>query len=502
MATGKPGGRAALAWCLACIAAGIAIAYAYPGAYIQDPALHFLRARWMWSHPWMLVDVWDRPLFTLAYSLPAALPPAGIAYAAAKLCTVAVTVVAAWLTWDLAAEYQLGRPALVIPLMWLQPCVFLLSAETTPEPLFAMMFALALLLYRRGRLAPSAIVVSMLILVRPEGIALAVLWALCTIRDPRAGETLGKRAAVTSALLVGPAVWWYLSAQITTDWLFIVHNWPSLSASLGASLFGGKAESPLRQWAQIAGVVLALPFAVGLVASLWGRRLGMPVAAVATLLVAHIALGGTGVFGWAPVPAAFVCVAPAIALITLDGWNVLAAGASSWIPVGARRGVGLGVTAAVMVISLVGDLLVVDAQQPGRDWHPVAEMGKWFAGHPQPVTRMVWSEAYAGVQFGRDPDESALTYGDRAKDVVFLTAAPHGTVVAWDSDIGPSWYGLTGAQIEQIGYTVLQHQTYSEMGRLPSWVEAVPGVGRLQTLLRLDRSVAPRLQELWLLYRP
>jgi hypothetical protein len=498
MATGKPGGRAALGWCVACIAAGVAIAYAYPGAYIQDPALHFLRARWMWSHPWMLVDVWDRPLFTLAYSLPAALPPVGIAYAAAKLSSVAVTVVAAWLTWELAGEYRLGRPALVIPLMWLQPCVFLLSAETTPEPLFALMFALALLLYRRGRMAPSALVVSLLILVRPEGIALAVLWALCTIRDPRAGETFGKRAAVTSALLVAPAVWWYLSAQITTDWLFIVHNWPSLSAPF----LGGVSGDPLQQWAQIAGVVLALPFAVGVVASLWGRRLGMPLAAVATVLVVHLAIGGTGVFGWSPVAAAFVCVAPAIALITLDGWNALAAGASSWIPADARLGVGWGVTAVVMVISLAGDLLLVDAQQPARDWRPVAEMREWFAGHPQPVARMVWSEAYAGVQFGRDPDESALTYHDRAKDAAFLAAAPQGTLVAWDSDIGPSWYGITGAQIEQIGYTVLQHQTYSEMGRLPSWVEAVPGVGRLRSLLRLDRGAPPRVQELWLLYRP
>jgi hypothetical protein len=115
---------------------------------------------------------------------------------------------------------------------------------------------------------------------------------------------------------------------------------------------------------------------------------------------------------------------------------------------------------------------------------------------------MVWSEADAGVQFGRDPDESALTYHDRAKDAAFLAAAPHGTLVAWDSDIGPSWYGITGAQIEQIGYTVLQHQTHSEMGRLPSWVERVPGVGRLRSLLRLDRGAPARVQDLWLLYRP
>ena len=499
MATGKAGGRAALAWCLAGVAAGVAIVYAYPGAYIQDPALHFLRARWMWSHPWMLVDVWDRPLFTLVYSLPAALP-AGGAYVAAKLCTVAVTAMAAWLTWQLASGYQLRSPALAVPLFWLQPCVFLLCAETTPEPLFAMLFALALLLHQRGKLAPSAIVVSLLIVVRPEGIALAVVWAWWTVRDARAGETWGKRAAVASALLIAPVVWWYLSAQITTDWLFILHNWPALSASVLEGFFGGKAESPLRQWAEIFGVLLVVPFAAGAVTSLWNRRLGLPLAAVATVLVVHIAFGGTGVFGWAPVPIAFVCVAPAIALIALNGWNALSSGVSPWIPAGARRVVGWAVPVVVMVVSLVADILVVDAQQPGRDWRQVAALGEWFAAHPQPVTRMVWSEAYAGVQFRHDPDESALTYGDRAKVTAFLAGAPHGTLVAWDADIGPSWYGLTGYQIEQIGYTALQRRGAREAGLLPPWVASVPGVGRLRALMKLDPD-APRAQEFWLLYR-
>ncbi|SRR5579863_5027549 len=499
MATGKSGGRAALGWCIAGIAAGVALVCAYPGAYIQDPALHFLRARWMWSHTWMLVDVWDRPFFTLLYSLPAALP-AGSAYVVAKLCTVAVTAAAAWLTWQLASGYQLGRPALAVPLFWLQPCVFLLCSETTPEPLFAMLFALALLLYQRGRLAPSAIVASLLILVRPEGIALAVLWAWCTVRDARAGETLGKRMAVASALLIPLVVWWYLSAQITTDWLFIVHNWPALSASVREAFFGGKAEKPLRQWAEIFGVVLVVPFVAGAVTSLWNRRLGMPLAAVATVLVVHIAFGGTGVFGWAPVPIAFVCVAPAIALITLDGWNALSSGVSPWIPAGARRVVGWAVPVAVLVVSLAGDILVVDAQQPGRDWRPVAALGEWFAAHPRPVTRMVWSEAYAGVQFRHDPDESALTYADPAKVTAFLAGAPHGTLVAWDADIGPSWYGLTGDQIEHLGYIALQQRATTERGLLPSWVASVPGVGRLQVLMKLDPS-APRAQEFWLLYR-
>lgn len=501
MATGKSDARVALGWCVACIAAGLAVVYAYPGAYVQDPALHFLRARWMWSHPWMLVDVWDRPLFTLVYSLPAALPAAGTAYIVTKIWSVGVTVAAAWLTWQLACGYRLERAALVIPLMWLQPCVFLLSAETTPEPLFALLFALALLWYQRGRLVPSALTVSLLMLIRPEGIALAVLWAWCTVRDPRAGVTLGKRVAVASALVVAPVAWWYLATQITLDWRFIVHSWPPLSVPLRDALAGRKIENPVRAWGEILGVALAVPFTVGAVASVWGRRLGLPLAAVLTVAVVHVVAGGTGVFGWAPIPSAFVCVAPAIALITLAGWNTISS-TLAWVPTGARRAVGRAVMVAVLAVSVVGDILVVDGQPSARDWRPIAEMRSAFAARPRPISRMIWSQAYADVLFGHDPLESALTYQDRGQVLALLAAAPSGTLVAWDADIGPSWYSVTGAQIEQIGYITLQRAAYSERGRIPAWADSIPGVARLRGLMGLDRSAPPRTQEFWLLYRP
>ena len=111
-------------------AVGVAIAALYPGNYFEDPGIHFLRARWMWTHPWMAVDAWDRPLFTAVYSLPANLPLSGFStYLAAKLTTVVISLVTAWLTFKLARAYGLERPALVIPLLWLQPCVFCCRAR-------------------------------------------------------------------------------------------------------------------------------------------------------------------------------------------------------------------------------------------------------------------------------------------------------------------------------------------------------------------------------------
>jgi hypothetical protein len=504
MATGKSDAASAtpvaLAWVIACIAVGVAVVHAYPGAYVQDPALHFLRARWMWSHPWMLVDVWDRPLFTLAYAIPAALPGSGTPYLVAKFATVGLTAATAWLTWDVARGYRLERAALAIPLLWLQPCVFLLCAETTPEPLFALLFALALLLYQRGRLVQSALVVSLLILVRPEGIALAAVWAWCTIRDTRAGQTGAKRVATASALVVAPVVWWYLAAQITQDPWFIVHNWPSLSASWASILTGGGIENPLRQWAQIVGAVLAAPFVVGLAVSVRRRQLGMPVAAILAVTVAHLLVGGAGVFGWAPVPSAFMCVAPALALITLSGWNALSA-LQEWVPFGGRRAVGWCVMSAVLLVSLLGDVLVADSQIAARDWRPISAITSWFSDHPRPIRRLIWSSAYADVLFGHDPMESALTYGDRDKVMAMVSASPPGTLVVWDSDIGPSWYHVTGDQIARLGYITLQHEAFSEGGRIPTSVEALPGIAGYRRLLGLDPP-HPRTQDLWLLYRP
>jgi hypothetical protein len=487
---------AARRWLLACAIVSVAMVALFPGSYYEDAAIHFLRARWMWSHAWMAVDVWDRPVFTLLYSIPANLPGSGfVAYVAAKVATVVISLVTAWLTWDLARAYRLERPALVIPLMWLQPCVFILSSQTTPELLFALLLVVALRLRQAGRVVTGLIVASLLMLVRPEGFALLPMWIWWGVTDARSPYSKAGRLATILALGVAPALWWYLSAQITLDPLFPIHNWPPLFKPLGSIFLGGGIDGDTGRWNQVMGVALVVPALIGVWVALRRRETAFVTGLVLLVFGAHLVAGATGIFGWAPIPAEAACVAPALALVTLAGWDSIAR-------IFAVVGRPLLVTIAVIILSvaMVDDFALADAMPVSRDWKPIAETTAWFTAHPRPVTELIWSQSYGDVLLKRDPTENPLRYGDRAFALASFANARRGTLVMWDADVGPSSYGLSGRDIEQTGFVAIHQAAYTLSGWLPP-DSSSSLLARVRGLLRLPPSQL-RHQEMWLLYRP
>ena len=74
-------------WLLPFAALCAALVHFYPDSYQQDGGFHFLFARWSLAHPRFMLGVWQRPLFTALYALPAQL-----GYPAAKLVTVAISL--------------------------------------------------------------------------------------------------------------------------------------------------------------------------------------------------------------------------------------------------------------------------------------------------------------------------------------------------------------------------------------------------------------------------
>src|SRR5262245_57516939 len=163
--------RRALAWLAVFAAVGAALVLLYHDADQQDSGYHFLFARWAHSHPRYFIGVWARPLFTLLY-----FPFAQFGYAAAKFFTVIISLATAWQTFRLARQIGFDRAEMAIPLLFLQPSFFLLSSTVLTETLFALVFVIALRLHLSGRIKAGMVVASLLILVRPEGFFIGVLW--------------------------------------------------------------------------------------------------------------------------------------------------------------------------------------------------------------------------------------------------------------------------------------------------------------------------------------
>jgi hypothetical protein len=472
-----PERRRALIWIAVFAAIGGALVLLYHDADQQDSGYHYLFARWAGRHPHYLVSVWARPLFTLFYFVPAQ-----FGYAAAKLCTVIISLATAWQTFRLARQIKFDRAELAIPLLFLQPSFFLLSSTVLTETLFALVFVIALRLHLSGRIKLGMIAASLLILIRPEGFFIGALWGIWVLfgvgapNPPSETElstspTIGKGRITIRRLLramtqvpflaVGIVLWWLGAYLITGDPLWIVHDWPSDWRPDGKANGTGPLWWYVALLPLIAGPILIAPFLAGLWRLLKRREFSCGVSAVLVLFSLHSLMFWRGWFGSAGYARYFVCVSPAIALITLTGWNAFAERlARMFNP--ARNAF---VTTAIALSFLIC-VFYVDGWRFTRDARAVEEMHAWFRAHERPISRLICSQVYMGIVFDRDQWEKLAFTGDREHNLALVRQSPRQTLVFWDEETGPKWYGLRAEDFESVGYIRLKSQSFLMEGLL------------------------------------
>jgi hypothetical protein len=462
--------RAAMLWLAATLMVCTCLVIVYPDSYQQDGGTHFLYARDSWREPWRLVDVWGRPLFTALYAIPAL-----GGYAAAKMLTVVICIATAYQTWRLARKMGFERSPLAIPLLVLQTSYLLLSSETMTEPLFALVFVAALRLRRAHRDAASAAMASLLPLARPEGFFLASLWALWMLFAGDDTRPFARRVLSLGWLAVGMLAWWLLALAITHDPLFILHNWPHNWSPTVATYGHGKAFDYIRRSAEILNAWFLAPFAVGLVLLVARRRASELTSSVLFLLAVHSALWTFGLFGSAGYPRYFVCVAPASALIALAGWNAIANLIERW-----SRAVYLALATLVLAAAAQSALRYVDDQPWSRDAWAIDDMVR--AVPDIPVDHLIASQADMCIRLRCRNDGWFPLFGDSAETMRRLRDTGPGTVVFWDTDVGPAWYKLTPASFQEAGFHVVRTHAYSMKGRLPRFFWQSEREPREQTL--------------------
>jgi hypothetical protein len=441
---------------------GVALIFLFPGSAEQDTDYHFLKARTAWSNPWLFVDVWGRPLYTTLYALPALL-----GFTAARFFAVGIGVAIAWQTWRLACDRCLERAWLVIPLLLGQPVFFELFPDLLTEPLFALVFVVALRWHLRGWTRRGMLAASLLPLARPEGVFLCLVWGMWAVAkkiNPTASlqapdyRNHVRTVPSTLFLAAGVFLWWFAATCITRDPLFILHNWPS---TWHQDIYGrGTVFSYGQRAPEFLGTLLWAPFVLGL----W-RKIDVwtwiPITTSFLLLFSlHTLFRAYGLFGEAGYPRYMASVAPAIAVLTLEGWNTIAFRIANWSSLACRV---LGST--VLSISLAANFRYLDSFPWARDPIAIREMSDWLHEHPEPYKRLIWSNARMCIVSGLTLAESpSLLSSNREAIRAMLRDAPSGTLVFWDDHLGPDWFGLTAADIENSGYKCLRTRRYSLPG--------------------------------------
>ncbi|MBO0797689.1 MAG: hypothetical protein J2P31_02600, partial [Blastocatellia bacterium] len=435
----------------------------------------------------MLVGVWSRPLFTLIYAIPSL---AG--QNAARLFSLMICLVIAYQTWRLAEELGIARAPLVIAFLWLQPMFFIYCVDTMTELVFALVYVIALRLHHLGRVKAGMIVASLAILARPEGFFLGILWGTWVLVEAQPGgkknwsiRLLRSRAVLTIPLLAtGAFSWWLAALIITGNPLYIRDNWPPNWSVTGSSYGTASIYAYPLRLPEIVGLFMLPLFLYGLIHLLKHRRLFTITSSFLLLFVLHTILRAYGLFGSAGYPRYLLSVSPAIALLSLTGWNLMAqrfSGAS-----GTLR------TAAMLIIfvaSAFANFVYADCLELPRDARAVARIYAWFEAREQQFTikRMIWCEPYAGILFDADPWENPFFTGNHENDLNLLRESPPGTLAYWDDRVGPKWIGLKADDFAGAGYALLHSQSFVLKGYLGrSWF----GYG------------GPRGQTMYLFYKP
>jgi len=497
--------RQAFFWLTVCAAAGVAMLFLFDDGCQQDGGQHYLFARQAWDHHELFVGVWSRPLYTSVYAFPAL-----IGYRAARTLTVLICLAVSYQTWRLAEDLRIDCAPLAIALVWLQPSFFLFCADNMTEPIFALVYVVALRLHHRGRLKAGMIVASLMILARPEGFFLGVLWGVWVLAERQKDEATGRRGdgatmrwggksldihcrpvapsprRLVSLLLLatGAFIWWLAALAITGDPLFIKHNWPTDWPMTG-TIYGaaGLYAYPIRL-PEIVGLFLLPPFFYGLFHLLKHRRLYTLTSTFLLLFVLHTILRAYGMLGSAGYPRYLVAISPAIALITLTGWNEMA-------KLFARASRAFKTAGAGLVIAVSGltNFAYADAAEWSRDARAISAVHSWFQSQPAkpPISRLIWSQTYSCILFDRDPWENPGFTRDREANLKILRESPAGTIAVWDELVGPKWAGLRAKDFEEAGFARLHAQSFTLKGYI------------------LDRSLfgygGPRAQTIYLLYK-
>jgi hypothetical protein len=489
---------------------GVLLIFFFPGSPEQDVDYHFLMARTAWVDHLYFVDVWGRPLFTTLFA-----PIATLGFIPARFFALAISLAAAWETYRLACDLRMSRAWLVIPLLLGQQTFFELYSNLFTEPLFALVLVVALRCHISGRIKSGMLVASLLPLARPEGVFLCLVWGLsnlllperqtspCRLKLPtsprrldsgklrRAGQeasdfakfvvksteslkatsdkmsdrpsTTGdiaelpvyrrvvNRLGSTIILAGGVVIWWLAALLLTGDPLFILHNWP---ATWHTDRYGhGTFLSYAQRSQEFAGVILIVPFILGLLRGFRSRYLSLITSVFLVLFLLHSIFVRYGLFGEAGFPRYMVSVAPAIAVLTLEGWNTI-------FSVKMLRPFAIVAGWVVLIFSILQSVHYLDSMIWARDAVAIDEMANWLEKQYPSLSGLIWSNGRMCIILKRNLKDSPPA-ANREKLFALLEEAPAGTMVFWDDEIGPNWFGTTSAEIEGRGYTLLTSRHYS-----------------------------------------
>src|SRR5215218_3348275 len=152
----------------------LAVSITSDGFLEADGCTHYQYAKFAFSEPHYLINIWGRPVCTALYALPAQIGGRFAVRCTSLLLAIALSFV----SYAIARKLKIRRPELALIFTLAQPLVFLHSfAELTELP-FALLLGLGFLAYQTRRMMLMSLLIGLTPLSRPEGFGFLVLAAI------------------------------------------------------------------------------------------------------------------------------------------------------------------------------------------------------------------------------------------------------------------------------------------------------------------------------------
>ncbi len=152
-------------------------AKASDGFVEADGCTHYLYARFAVDHPYLLVNVWARPLVTGINALPAYY----FRRLGVRLTSLAMGLICAFATYRIAINQRYRLPMIAALFLIAQPLFFVHSFSELTELPFAMVVILAFWAYQKREWMVMTVLLSITPLGRPEGFGFILAAAVALI---------------------------------------------------------------------------------------------------------------------------------------------------------------------------------------------------------------------------------------------------------------------------------------------------------------------------------
>jgi hypothetical protein len=205
-------------------ALSVAAAVTSVGFLEADSLTHYFSARFAFVELHRFVSIWDRPLFILLYSAPAAL--GGVL--GARLMSLALAIACALLTLAIARRQKCRWPELALVCLLAQPLLFLHSFSEMTELPFAVIVGVAMLAYQKRWWGLMTLAVAFSPLSRPEGFGLLLLAGAALVLHRRIAWIV----LLPLPLILWSSAGWMLSGRPAYGWgamdcvRWLSANWP------------------------------------------------------------------------------------------------------------------------------------------------------------------------------------------------------------------------------------------------------------------------------------